>query len=89
MVGVLWSAGGWTAVTVAGVALSAVGLAIWAAGRRGPLAVPARRTAAEPTETASDTARWTRGGRRAREQDLDLPSVTPGTASWPGALFDT
>ena len=42
-VGPLWSAGGWPAVTVAGIAVSAVGLAVWAAGRRGPLAVPARR----------------------------------------------
>jgi predicted MFS family arabinose efflux permease len=33
----LWSAGGWTAVTTAGVALSCFGLAVWAAGRRGPL----------------------------------------------------
>jgi predicted MFS family arabinose efflux permease len=46
LVGVLWSAGGWTAVTVAGIAISAVGLAIWAIGRRGPLALPARQPAA-------------------------------------------
>jgi predicted MFS family arabinose efflux permease len=39
-VGPLWSTGGWTAVTIAGIAVSAVGLAVWAAGRRGPLAVP-------------------------------------------------
>jgi hypothetical protein len=37
---VLWSVGGWTAVTVAGMALSGFGLAVWAAGRRGPLVVP-------------------------------------------------
>jgi predicted MFS family arabinose efflux permease len=40
LTGVLWSAGGWTAVTVTGVAISAVGLAIWGIGRRGPLALP-------------------------------------------------
>jgi predicted MFS family arabinose efflux permease len=40
-VGVLWSAGGWRAVTVAEVALCAVGLAVWAVGRRGPLVAPA------------------------------------------------
>jgi predicted MFS family arabinose efflux permease len=36
---VLWSAGGWTAVTTAGAVLSAFGLAVWALGRRGPLIV--------------------------------------------------
>jgi predicted MFS family arabinose efflux permease len=36
---VLWAAGGWTAVTIAGAALSAFGLAVWALGRRGPLVV--------------------------------------------------
>jgi predicted MFS family arabinose efflux permease len=36
---VLWSAGGWTAVSVAGMALSAFALAVWAVGRRGPLDV--------------------------------------------------
>jgi predicted MFS family arabinose efflux permease len=34
---VLWSAGGWTAVTVAGMALSTFALGLWAAGRRGAL----------------------------------------------------
>src|SRR5919202_4400712 len=34
---VLWSAGGWTAVSVAGMALSLLALGVWAAGRRGPL----------------------------------------------------
>jgi predicted MFS family arabinose efflux permease len=33
----LWSAGGWTAVTIAGIALSCFALAVWAAGRRGAL----------------------------------------------------
>ncbi|GAA2704607.1 MFS transporter [Actinoplanes palleronii] len=37
---VLWNAGGWTAVTVAGMALSCLALLIWALGRRGPL-IPA------------------------------------------------
>jgi predicted MFS family arabinose efflux permease len=32
---VLWSAGGWRAVSLAGVALSGVALAVWAVGRRG------------------------------------------------------
>jgi hypothetical protein len=36
---VLWSVGGWTAVTTAGAALSVFGLAVWALGRRGPLVV--------------------------------------------------
>jgi hypothetical protein len=35
----LWSIGRWTAVTIAGAALSCFGLAVWAIGRRGPLVV--------------------------------------------------
>ncbi|WP_203711229.1 MFS transporter [Asanoa siamensis] len=35
----LWSAGGWPAVTAAGMACSGVALAVWAAGRRGALEV--------------------------------------------------
>jgi predicted MFS family arabinose efflux permease len=46
--GVLWSAGGWTAITVAGLAVSAVGLAGWAAGRRGPLLDSAGRQSVAP-----------------------------------------
>ncbi len=38
----LWSAGGWTAVTHTGIGLSCIALAMWAAGRRGPLAPPIR-----------------------------------------------
>ncbi|HEX8345852.1 MAG TPA: MFS transporter [Actinoplanes sp.] len=34
---VLWSAGGWTAVTVAGMVLSVFAIVVWAIGRRGPL----------------------------------------------------
>ena len=34
---VLWSAGGWTAISVAGAVASAFALAVWAVGRRGPL----------------------------------------------------
>jgi len=41
--GLLWSAGGWTAVTATGGALCLVGLAVWAAGRRGALRVPLPR----------------------------------------------
>ncbi len=44
---VLWSAGGWTAVTTAGAAASAVALLVWAVGRRGGL-----RT--EPQENPAD-----------------------------------
>ncbi|WP_415855107.1 MFS transporter [Sinomonas sp. G460-2] len=36
----LWSAGGWTAVAAAGIALSCFALAVWTIGRKGPLAVP-------------------------------------------------
>ncbi len=41
VVGPVWSAGGWRAVTVAEIALCTLGLVVWAVGRRGPLAVPA------------------------------------------------
>lgn len=37
---VLWTTGGWTAVTIAGMVLSGFALVVWALGRRGPLAVP-------------------------------------------------
>ena len=36
----LWSAGGWNAVTATGAGLSCFGLLVWAVGRRGPLRVP-------------------------------------------------
>ncbi|MET7451920.1 MFS transporter [Streptomyces sp. NPDC005574] len=36
----LWTAGGWTAVMIAGMVLSGFGLLVWALGRRGPLVVP-------------------------------------------------
>ncbi len=36
---VLWAIDGWTAITVAGIVLSGLGLVIWAIGRRGPLIV--------------------------------------------------
>jgi predicted MFS family arabinose efflux permease len=39
----LWSAGGWTAVTVAGMVLSVFALIVWAIGRRGPLIVQSPR----------------------------------------------
>ncbi|MCO1597268.1 MFS transporter [Micromonospora sp. RHAY321] len=35
----LWSAGGWTAVTMAGTALCCFALTVWALGRRGPLVI--------------------------------------------------
>ncbi|MEV4534794.1 MFS transporter [Asanoa sp. NPDC049518] len=35
----LWSSGGWPAITTAGVVLSCLALAVWAAGRRGALVV--------------------------------------------------
>jgi predicted MFS family arabinose efflux permease len=38
---VLWSAGGWSAVTLSGAGLAAVAVVVWALGRRGPLVVPA------------------------------------------------
>jgi predicted MFS family arabinose efflux permease len=37
---ILWSIGGWTAVTTAEVALCCFGLLVWAVGRRGGLVVP-------------------------------------------------
>ncbi len=39
---VLWSAGGWLAVTLCGAGLATAALVVWAFGRRGPLVVPVR-----------------------------------------------
>jgi hypothetical protein len=36
---VLWTTGGWTAVTIAGAVASGFALTVWAVGRRGPLAL--------------------------------------------------
>ena len=41
------SAGGWTAVSITAIALSCLALAVWAVGRRGPLAVASDRTRAD------------------------------------------
>ncbi|MFI0815980.1 MFS transporter [Streptomyces sp. NPDC021115] len=38
----LWTTGGWTAVTIAGMAVSCFALVVWTLGRRGPLVVPPR-----------------------------------------------
>jgi predicted MFS family arabinose efflux permease len=38
---VLWSAGGWVAVTTCGAVLAALALVVWALGRRSALVVPA------------------------------------------------
>jgi predicted MFS family arabinose efflux permease len=43
MASVLWTAGGWTAVTIAGLVLSAFALVVWAIGRRGPLILHSSR----------------------------------------------
>jgi predicted MFS family arabinose efflux permease len=40
---VLWGAGGWTAVTIAGMVLSVLALLVWAIGRRGPLILRSAR----------------------------------------------
>ncbi|MER7277130.1 MFS transporter [Dactylosporangium sp. NPDC000244] len=46
---VLWSAGGWTAITTAGLVLSAFALLVWALGRRGPLIPAGPAPAADET----------------------------------------
>jgi predicted MFS family arabinose efflux permease len=40
LAGILWSAGGWTAVTATGAGTGVVGVATWLLGRRGPLVIP-------------------------------------------------
>jgi predicted MFS family arabinose efflux permease len=40
----LWSVGGWSAVTIAGACLSCFALAVWALGHRGPLVVAGSRS---------------------------------------------
>ncbi|MBO1269252.1 MFS transporter [Arthrobacter cavernae] len=42
LAGLLWSVGGWSAVTLTGTLLSLLGLAIWANGRRHALHIPDR-----------------------------------------------
>ncbi|MGI5149951.1 MFS transporter [Plantactinospora sp. CA-294935] len=53
----LWSAGGWTAVTIAGAALCCCALTVWTLGRRGPLvirvAVPGRTPGTSPNRAES------------------------------------
>jgi hypothetical protein len=44
----LWSAGGWSAVTIAGAGLCCLALTVWALGRRGPLVIGS----AEPDSVA-------------------------------------
>jgi predicted MFS family arabinose efflux permease len=44
VVGPLWSAGGWRAVTTVEIAVSVVGLAVWAVGRHAALLDQPRRT---------------------------------------------
>ena len=44
LAGFLWSHGGWRSVSIAGIALSAIALGVWQAGRRGPLKVAAPTT---------------------------------------------
>lgn len=46
LAGFLWSHGGWIPVTVAGMALSGLALAVWLVGRRSALVTP---TSARPT----------------------------------------
>ena len=41
---VLWSAGGWTAVTITGTALCCLALTVWALGRRGPFMIRSAAT---------------------------------------------
>ena len=40
LAGLLWSWGGWSAITWTGATVAAIGLGIWLVGRRGPLVVP-------------------------------------------------
>ena len=45
LAGLLWSAGGWAAITWTGGGIAAAGLAIWLFGRRGPLVIPTNQPA--------------------------------------------
>jgi predicted MFS family arabinose efflux permease len=56
---VLWSTGGWPAVTIAGTGLCCFALAVWALGRRGPLAIGVARA---PEQQQVTEAEGTIGG---------------------------
>ena len=62
---VLWSAGGWTAITVAGVAASLFALSVWAVGRRGALVVRRRPGAGRERQPGRPPS------RRAADGDID------------------
>ncbi|MDW5324348.1 MFS transporter [Plantactinospora sp. KLBMP9567] len=64
----LWSAGGWTAVTIAGAALCCCALTVWALGRRGPLVI---RVAVldRPAGTSLNRAKSARDARSAPKSD--------------------
>lgn len=47
LAGFLWTHGGWTALCVAGMVLSAAALTVWLVGRRGALILPAAVTAGD------------------------------------------
>ncbi len=47
--GLLWSAGGWRAVTWTGMVMSVFGLGVWLAGRRGPLVITVGQQADAPS----------------------------------------
>jgi MFS family permease len=54
-VGPLWSAGGWRAVTTVEIAVSVVGLAVWAVGRHAALLDQPRRTRRHANGMAAPT----------------------------------
>lgn len=84
--GLLWSAGGWTAVTLTGAAFCVVGLAVWAAGRCGALVVD------RPADTSRDAPRHgTQPAhlRQGADSALTESSLPPPTTPSPHHPFAT
>ena len=72
----LWSAGGWTAVTITGTALCCFALTVWALGRRGPLVTRFAVTDGAVTDRSESLNRATLA-RSARSARSALESNTP------------
>ncbi|MEU4482551.1 MFS transporter [Micromonospora sp. NPDC023966] len=68
----LWSAGGWTAVTITGMALCCFALTVWTLGRRGPLVIRfavTDRAVTDRSENSLNRAKFARNARSTPESN--------------------